>query len=272
MIKSCTIVPTHPSKFKWAYSLLDSYLEFVNQPHDLYFIFTSESDADEFKKYSKNPNSYKELILSQPLRNKKSIINVKKYFGLFCLKSEYDYIGVFDCESKFVKKCNLDEIYYDVASKKYFKANEATDGSNIIKHIAETLKLNYNKNLLNQTNYYSVYWWFNEVPVYDMKYFSEFINWFYNLENIDEIQNDYYCFDFLVYSIWLICFKNFKIKTYKTSIKFGCGAVEEFRENDINKDEISKLFDSYWSTNFNNHINYEKIKILFQVDNIDNPI
>ena len=180
MIKSCTIIPTHPAKFKWAYLLLDSYLEFVNQPHDLYFIFTNEDEALEFKKNSNNPNSYKELILSPPLRNKKSIINIKKYFGLFSLKSEYDYIGVFDCESKFVKKCNLDEVYSDIVSKKYFKANESIAGSDIIKHIAEILKLNYNKNLLKQTNYYSVYWWFNEIPVYDMKYFGEFINWFYN--------------------------------------------------------------------------------------------
>jgi hypothetical protein len=267
MIKSCTIIPTHPAKFKWAYLLLDSYLEFVNQPHDLYFIFTNEDEALEFKKNSNNPNSYKELILSPPLRNKKSIINIKKYFGLFSLKNEYDYIGVFDCESKFVKKCNLDEVYSDIVSKKYFKANESIAGSDIIKHIAEILKLNYNKNLLKQTNYYSVYWWFNEIPVYDMKYFGEFINWFYNLENINEINNDYYCFDYLVYSIWLICFKNFKIKTYKTSIRFDCGSVEEFRVSQSIKDEISELFDSYWSTNFDNYEKFEKIKILFQIDN-----
>jgi hypothetical protein len=268
MIKTCTIIPTHLPKFHWAYTLLDSYSEFVEQPHDLYFVFTNEVEASQFKTNVKNANSYKELILSQPLRNKKSIVNVKKYFALFTLKDEYDYIGVFDCESKFVKKCNLDEVYSDIISKKYFKANESIVGSDIIKHIAETLKLNYNKNLLKQTNYYSVYWWFNEIPVYDMKYFGEFANWFYNLENINEINDDYYFFDYLVYSIWLICFKNFKIKTYNTSIKFDCGSVEEFRVSQSIKDEISQLFDSHWSTNFSNYDKFEKIKILFQTDNM----
>ena len=268
MIKSCTLIPIHPPKFKWAYLLLDSYLEFVNQPHELYFVFTNENEALEFKTNVKNPNSYKELILSHPLRNKNSIINVKKYFGLFTLKDKYDYIGVFDCESKFVRSCNLNEIYKDIATKKEFKANVALIGADIIKGIAEKLNLNYNKKLLLETDFYSVYWWFNEVPVYDMKYFGEFINWFYNLENIDEIQNDYYCFDFLVYSIWLICFKEFKIKTYKTSIKFECGAVEEFRASAKDRNNINETFDSYWSTNFNNYLQYNKIKILFQIDNM----
>ena len=268
MIKSCTIIPTHPPKFDWAYTLLDSYSEFVKQPHDLYFVFTNETEASKFKANVKNVNSYKELILSQPLRSKKSIVNVKKYFALFTLKDEYDYIGVFDCESKFVKNCDLGEIYLDIVSQKYFKANEAKIGCDIIRHIAETLKLNYNKNLLKQTNHYSLYWWFNEIPVYDMKYFGEFINWFYNLENINELMDDYYFFDFLVYSIWLISFKNFKTKTYNASIKFDCGSVEEFRVGQSIKDEISELFNSYWSTNFDNHTKYEKIKILFQTDNM----
>jgi hypothetical protein len=267
MIRACTIIPIHPPKFKWAYLLLDSYLEFVNQPHELYFVFTNENEALDFKTNVKNPNSYKELILSHPLRNKNSIINVKKYFGLFTLKDKYDYIGVFDCESKFVRSCNLNEIYKDIATKKEFKANVASIGADIIKGIAEKLNLNYNKKLLLETDFYSVYWWFNEIPVYDMKYFSEFANWFYNLPNIDEIHSDYYCFDFLVYSIWLICFKEFKINIYKTKNKFECGAVEEFRVSDEDKNNVSEVFDSYWSTNFNNYLHYNKIKIIFQIDN-----
>jgi hypothetical protein len=270
MIRSYTIIATHSPKFNWAYGLFDSYLEFVDKPHDLYFVFTNEDEALKFKSNINDLTYYNELILPAPLRDKKSIVNIKKYFGLFTLKNEYDYIGVFDCESKFVKNCNLSEVYLDITSQKYFKANEANVGNDIIKHIAEKLKLNYNKNLLKQTNYYSVYWWFNEIPVYDMKYFPEFINWFYNLENINDIMDDYYFFDYLVYSIWLICFKNFKIKIYKPSIKFDCGCVEEFRVEQSIKDEISELFNSYWSTNFDNHQKYEKTKILFQIDNIRN--
>jgi hypothetical protein len=267
MIRACTIIPIHSPKFDWANKLIESYNEFVEKPHDLYFVFTNENEADSFKKATFYKNDYKEIILVPALRNKNSIINVKKYFGIFSVKDEYEYVGVFDCESKFVRSCNLNEIYKDIATKKEFKANTASIGADIIKGIAEKLNLNYNKKLLLETDFYSVYWWFNEIPVYDMKYFSEFANWFYNLPNIDEIHSDYYCFDFLVYSIWLICFKEFKINIYKTKNKFECGAVEEFRVSDEDKNNVSEVFDSYWSTNFNNYLHYNKIKIIFQIDN-----
>jgi hypothetical protein len=267
-MKTCTIIPIHPPHFEWGYALLNSYIKFVQQPHDLYFVFTNEDDANSFKKGCDNLNYYKELVLPNILRSRNSIVNVKKYFGLFSLKNEYDYMGVFDSESQFVKNCNLDEVYSDIVKKKYLKANKSTVGNGIIKHIAEQLKLNYNKNLLIQTDFYSCYWWFNEIPVYRSDYFEEFINWFYSLENSNELQDDYYCFDFLVYSIWLICFKNLKLKILETPFEFECGAVEEFRAPSDIKDKVAKIFDSYWSTDLDNHTNYEKIKLIFQTDGI----
>lgn len=269
MIRTATIIPTHTPKFDWAYKLLDSYIQYVQQPHDLYFVFTNENEAHDFKDKCKSPNAYKELVLPISLRDKKSIINVKKYFALYSIHTQYDYVGVFDSESIFVKHCDLNNVYSDIVSVDYFKSNIAKDGIRIIQNIAEKLKLNYNKNLILETDFYSLYWWFNEIPVYRMDYFSEFINWFYSLDNINEIQNDYYCFDFLVYSIWLICFKGFKLKKYETPIKFGCGALEEFRVRPEIKDIITETFDSYWDTNLNSHINYNKIKLIFQIDGVE---
>jgi hypothetical protein len=44
-MKTCTIIPIHPPHFEWAYTLLNSYIKFVQQPHDLYFVFTNEDDT-----------------------------------------------------------------------------------------------------------------------------------------------------------------------------------------------------------------------------------
>jgi hypothetical protein len=266
--KTATIIPTNKPKFKYAYGLLESFINFVQQPHDLYFVFTDEEEAKSFKDGCEYTNLYKELILPDILRNRKSVVNVKKYFGLYSIHLNYDYVGVFDCESIFVKQCNLSEIYYDIASQNYLKANNATIGNDIIKDIAEKLKLNYNKKLLLETNFYSLYWWFNEIPVYRMDYFVEFINWFYSLENTIELQNYYYSFDFLVYSMWLICFKDFKIKEYNTPIEIDCGAVEDFRVDSNVRHKIIKTFNSYWSVD-SNHKKYDKIKLLFQIDNLE---
>ena len=64
MIRSCTIIVTHSTKFNWAYGLFDSYLEFVDKPHDLYFVFTNEDEALKFKSNLSDLTYYKELILS----------------------------------------------------------------------------------------------------------------------------------------------------------------------------------------------------------------
>jgi hypothetical protein len=88
------------------------------------------------------------LVLPISLRDKKSIINVKKYFALYSIHTQYDYVGVFDSESIFVKHCDLNNVYSDIVSVDYFKSNIAKDGIRIIQNIAEKLKLNYNKNLI----------------------------------------------------------------------------------------------------------------------------
>ena len=43
MIKSCTLIPTHPPKFYWLNNLLRSYMEFVKKPHDFYVVFSNDS-------------------------------------------------------------------------------------------------------------------------------------------------------------------------------------------------------------------------------------
>lgn len=265
MIKSCTLIPTHPPKFYWLNNLLRSYMEFVKKPHDFYVVFSNETDASEFKKICRYP--YYELIMPERLRDKKSIVNVKKYFGLNSISSKYEYIGVFDSECEFVKCCDLDIIYEDIASSDYFKANKASIGGDIIKKIADMLNLTDNQKLVEQTKNYSLYWWFNEIPVYKSNYYLEFADWFYSLPNLDELEREYYSFDFLVYSIWLICFKDFKLKEYDVPVEFLCGAVEEFRVLSVVKDIVSETFNSYWDANFANHQNYENIKILMHIDN-----
>jgi hypothetical protein len=267
MIKSCTLIPTHAPKFGWIDNLLTSYTKFVKQPHDFYIIFSNEIDAEDFKRITNNIGSYKELILPEELRDKKSIINVKKYYGLKCIANEYEYIGVYDSESEVVKECNLDLVYEDIASQTYFKSNKASIGGGIIKKIADMLNLSDNKILIEQTQNFSVYWWFQEIPVYKSHYFLEFYDWFIQLPNLDELQTEYYSFDFLVYSVWLICYKGYTIKNYDVPFEYQCGAVEEFRVPQYIKDLVTETFESYWDTNFENHSHYDKIKIIAHIDN-----
>lgn len=66
---------------------------------DLFFIFSNESEAQEFGEYE-----YK-IILPDELRifENGGIINIKKFFALKSLQNQYDYYIVLDSESEIIK-------------------------------------------------------------------------------------------------------------------------------------------------------------------------
>jgi len=269
MIKTATIITTHNPKFHHAFNLLESYIKYVKQPHDLYFIFTNENEMADFnwKSEYKYIDNYKPLILEESLRDKKSIVNVKKFFALQSIINDYDYVGVFDCESEFVKNCNLDVIYEDITSHDCVKANESEIGANIVKLAAGYMGLDTNETLISETKNYSLYWWFSEIPVYTKELFIEFYAWYRANQNLNILQSEYYAFDYLVYVIWLVCFKNYKIKHIELPFQSEISAVEDFRLTQEQKDAVSDEFQSYWSVNGVNHKKYENIKLIVHSDN-----
>jgi hypothetical protein len=269
MNKTATIITTHLPKFHYSFNFLESYIKYVEQPHDLYFIFTNEDEAKHFNLQSnfKYVNNYKPLILSESLRNKGSIVNVKKFFALNSIISEYDYVGVYDCESEFIKNCNLDLVYKDISSYDYIKANVSKIGGNIVKIAAGFMGLDTNESLIKETQNYSLYWWFNEIPVYKKELFIEFYDWYKSHPNLDVFESEYYAFDYIIYVIWLVCFKQFKIKNIELPFECEIAAIEDFRLSQEQKDVISETFQSYWSVNGANHKKYHKIKLIVHADN-----
>ena len=111
-----------------------------------------------------------------------------------------------------------------------------------------------------------MYWWFNEIPVYKNDLFLEFYNWYINHENIHILRNEYHAFDFLVYGIWLICFKNYKIKNYDLPFECDFGAVEDVNLTQSQRDFVNETFESSWSTDKININKYDKAKISFHID------
>ena len=271
-MKCCTVITTHPPKFKYAVKFIDSYYKYVNTDnHDLYFIFTTQEDADNLQ--SLTNHKFNSLILPSELRDFKSIINVKKYYAIDVLKDKYPYIGVYDCESEIVKTADLTQIYRDIYESKTIKCNPTNFGSsttgkfphgNLTNYILAKLDLPLNDELYLALNN-NYYWWFNEIPVYESKSFSKFYSWFLSLDNLDDIRNDYWCFDYILYSLWLVAYEDFTFKKL-TDTKLSWGAVEEFRMDPEQKNILSGIFNSYWDTNALNHHLFPNIKIIFHTD------
>lgn len=264
--KCCTIITTHAPKFKYAIKFLETFYKYNIEDHDVYFVFTNEQEYEAFSKLS--PYPFYGLILSGELRDCQSIVNVKKYYALNILVNRYDYIGVYDCETEIVKEVNLNYIYKDIYERKILKCNISTFEhfpleKNFTQYLVSKLNITPNQELQKAIDS-KYYWWFNEIPVYESKSFKKFYKWFSQLENLKDIQNDYWCFDYMMYSIWLVVNENFKFTLFDTEHIWG--AVEEFRMNIDEKDILSNTFKSYWDTNSINHSKFPHIKLLIHTD------
>lgn len=102
--KVAFIIPTYPPHFNYAKNFLDTFRKnYLNLQADLFFIFSNESEAQEFGEYE-----YK-IILPDELRifENGGIINIKKFFALKSLQNQYDYYIVLDSESEIIKKCRF---------------------------------------------------------------------------------------------------------------------------------------------------------------------
>ena len=118
--KIAFIIPTYPPHFNYAKNFLDTFRKnYLNLQADLFFIFSDESEAQEFGEYE-----YK-IILPDELRifENGGIINIKKFFALKSLQNQYDYYIVLDSESEIIKNVDLYSICNSIYETKKLYGN-----------------------------------------------------------------------------------------------------------------------------------------------------
>jgi hypothetical protein len=261
MTKTCTLVPIHPPKFEFGINLLQSFSELINSK--LYFIFSNKEEYNSFKKLTSKENlKFDYLIVNPPPAV--SIINYKKLFGVFYLFNtfKFDYIAVLDSESEVVKSFDSDKVYSTIFNSSTIKANKTLKGDFITKHNVELLGLNSSKKIISETENLSLYWWFNDICIYEKNTFFEFLKFYNSHKNFNTIRNSHWCFDWFVYSLWLIEYQDWKIVKPLNDEVFNWGAIEHNR-----RDDVSLAFKSIADSN-PNHKNLEHIKIIIQKDRI----
>lgn len=256
-MRTATIVPIYPNDYQYALNLLNTFN--IHSSNDLYFIFSNTEDYELFQ--SKTDLPYKHIIVDEELILKypKNIINIKKFYGMQEIIEQYDYVGIFDSETIFVKKFDTDEIYPKIFNDKILKSNISTT-SRLIRKSAELMGLVDNERLKEQTEDYRYYWWFNEICVYERESFIDFMKYIHSIPTSQAILNERDCFDYILYGIWLICFRDFSIKKYFTDRVFIDGAIEH-----NNEDVISIEFNSHIDHNKNHEIS-NNIKAIIQLD------
>jgi hypothetical protein len=261
--KTATIITSHLPKFGYLAKLLDTFYENVEQPHDVYVVFSDEYEAQLFSNGYHKP--FNTLVLPKNMRGYGSIVNVKKITAIKALYDKYDWLGVYDCETEYVKPVNLDELYAEIGSRKYVKGNYATMGGDIIKKVATILGLDTNKRVINETKDFSLYWWFQDIPVYDTSEMNLFLEWLESRPNINEILNEYHCFEFLVYSLYMIAYRDWEVRTYDFHLDIG--AVEQFRLDEEQRLKIIEAIQPHWCVDRTNHSRFPFVKLIVHSDN-----
>jgi len=259
-MKTATIIPVHSPKFKDLETFIKS-MQLLEVKHDLYVVFSSELEAFSFKRKGLE---YKELVLPESEHGKLSVVNIKKNWALSQIYSQYDYIGVFDAETEIVKECNLDDVYYWIGNRNWVNGNWANLGGDIIKTIAKLLDIDTNDNIIRETKNYNLYWWFQDIPVYDCSKLERYFKWLNERANKNLIDNEYLCFDFLMYSMWNIAYEGWHIKEFPFHLDIG--AVEQFRLDESQRLEILREMKPYWSVDRGNHHQFQNIKMIFHTD------
>lgn len=230
MNQSAFIIPVYPPHY--------NFLDFINKLNDnlefdIIFVLSFKSDLIELLKYNYK-KIYKVIVLENYIQksfiemiiNKKIIITFKKYFGLNLIKTQYKYCATVDSEIEFINTNNIFEKF------KTFCNNKKIIGSSIntndfrhklIKDINESSSIyfknteNYNK-LINITNNFDMYFWFSDIPIYDMSYITEFFE-FINFNDYNKFieKTSWHIFDYIPYAYFVILFKDYtfiNIKDY----------------------------------------------------------
>jgi hypothetical protein len=261
--KSATIITSHLPKFGFLAKMLDSFYENVEQPHDVYVVFSDEYEAQLFSNQYHNP--FNTLVLPENMRGFGSIVNVKKITAIKALYDKYDWLGVYDCETEYVKPVNLHDLYAEIGSRKYVKGNYASVGGDIIKKVATILGLDTNRKVINETKDFSLYWWFQDIPVYDTSETYLFLEWLESRPNIVEILNEYHCFEFLIYSLYMIAYRDWEVHPYDFHLDIG--AVEQFRLGYTQRMEIIEAIQPHWCVDRTNHSRFPFVKLIVHSDN-----
>ena len=241
-MNTAIIIPTHAPKFYYTDNLLKSIYKHKIKTY-VFLIFSNYFDFFIFSLFYPG-NKFRKIIMPSSELKIKGIVNQKKFYGLNVIFTSYPdikYVASIDCESVLNKSFNVYEKFEQIFKSGYVKANKSLKGGETIKNLAELLSpsINY-KNLEKKTEDFSLYWWFNELCIYERITFLDFYNWYLKLKNYKYLISNYWCFDYLLYTIFLIDKDLFKIKLITSQHKFfEYGALEQNFDN-----KISSVFQS----------------------------
>lgn len=212
------IVPTWPPREAYVKKLKESFNIFATDV-DLIIVWSRKKDN-----FLRGNDKIKSLFLDDYFSSEdielfeltKSIINVKKIFGLLHEYQNYKGLICTDDEIEFVRSFNGLDLLDRFTNFKYFPATDISisDSKNSVlkKILMESSKLLITSKdrarIASLTHNFTLYSWFSDLPYYNPRDIPNFLGKFGIFEYKDLIKLSFYTFDHILYQYYCILYLN----------------------------------------------------------------
>ncbi len=227
MNKAAFIIPVYPPHYH--------FLSFLNKLNikpdfDINLVLSFHSDLTLLNKNYNFKKFYNVIVLEnyfnrqliEYIINKKIIITFKKYFALNLLKGNYSYCATVDSEIEFVNTNNVFEKFTNFCDNKIIigsSINTHDFRHKLIRDINTSSSVYFTKHfddLVKITNNFNIYFWFSDIPIYNLSNITEFFT-FINFDNyMNFIENTKWeVFDYIPYVYFITLFKGYSLVNIK---------------------------------------------------------
>jgi len=255
-MKSLFIIPTYPPHFNFVYELIKSFEEH-DLNADLLFVFTNENEKQQFAN-----EKYKSIVLPEKYQHidfHKGLIHLKKFYGLYeSIKMNYRYAAVIDSESRFIKSIDTFQCMKDFCNRKEIHATPVNNPfiTRLTVSPFKFFNADDEKRLRIITNNGINYFWFNNLPIYDLNVVNDFFN-FLSLDRYISISTDF-DFDYTTYIYYALLYHDYKLMLLPENLCISGNdgsSIMEFigfyskQIDDRKSQEIVNFIKPYWLCN-----------------------
>lgn len=229
-MKKCVfVVPTHVMHFEHAYKLRDTFSK-VDLNADLLFVLSNKHESDRFE----NGTAQKCFLLDDFPRgvDGRGIITVKKLQGVdTAIRLGYEYAIVLDCETTFTRSYNAYEVAKYLSERK--QVYSSITNHNILIQInraaADFFSEEDREKLKIITKNFTEYFWFNDIPFYDLKKCRSFFEKMYSngVESFYARMSSAH-FDHIIYIYYCLLYEDYEIVNLNEKIDLPISPSSNF--------------------------------------------
>ncbi len=260
MKTSAIVAPIHNLKFKYGLEFIRTY-NLYYEDTDIFLVFSSEDEAKQFDKLS-STLKYNTIIWNEGINFSKPITQ-KKIFGLdYVFKNTAaDKIATVDADSIFIRHLDYDNGFKNILENKKIYASKSNLVADLMSKNASFFSKEDQIKIRDKTENYSLYFWFNEIPVYDKDSFYSFIDYI----NYHKIKHEikYHHFDFMIYAFYLLSKDLLEIKEIPNTQNKTKNESFIERQADFSPDQFEKSFTFYNPMWIKNLISENMMKNVF---------